>query len=111
MGKKASKSSGKVSGGGRQRNNVNHEAKRQELFKKRREEGTNYKYQPNPYKEGTEEYLHEQLIRHEKVLNSRRLPYAWKKHCFALMENWLAKQKESNKTKEKTWRPKTKSEE
>lgn len=111
MGKKVSKSSGKVSGGGRQRNNVNHEAKRQELFKKRREEGTNYKYRKIEFEPGTAEYEHERLIRHEKVLNSRRLPYAWKKHCFALMENWLAKQKENSKTKEKTWRPKTKSEE
>lgn len=94
MAGKKSKSSGKLSNGGRQKNHERQEAKRQEYFAKRREEGTNYQYKPNPYKVGTSDYEHEKLIRYEKALNSRRLPYAWKKHIFAQLDNWLSKQKE-----------------
>lgn len=99
MAGKKSKSSGKISNGGRQKNNLVHEAKRQELFAKRREEGKTYQYKPNPYKPGTQEYEHEALIRKEKAINSRRIDYAWKAHVFAQLDNYLSKQKEIAKAK------------
>lgn len=93
MAGKKSKSSGKISMGGRTEAHKRQEEKRQAYFKKRRENGENYAYKPNPYKPGTSEYEHERLVRAEKNKN-QRLPYAKKASIFAKLDNWLAKQNE-----------------
>lgn len=99
MSKQKSRAS-RVSLGGRQKSNVAHEQKRQERFKKKREEGRSYEYKKNPYKEGTAEYEHERLVREEKNRSSR-LPYARLDSLFAKLDNWLAKQNELAKKNEK----------
>ena len=43
--------------------------KRMQRFAKRREEGKTYKYTPNPYKEGTKEYIKEKNKRASKNVN------------------------------------------
>lgn len=91
MAKKKSRTS-RASLGGRQKANLAHEAKRQEKFAKKRENGTAYIYKPNPYKEGSQEYLHEQLERQEKNKSSK-LPYAQLKSFFAKLEYELAQEK------------------
>lgn len=93
MAGKKSKSSGKISLGGRKEAHKRQEEKRQAKFKERRENGTNYTYKPNPYKKGTPEYEHEALVRAEKNLN-QRLPYAKTQSIFAKLDNWIAKQNE-----------------
>lgn len=97
MAKKGGKSSGKISNGGRKEAHKRQEEKRQAKFKERRENGTTYKYTPITYKKGTSEYEHERLVRAEKCMN-QRLPYAKKASIFAKLNNWLAKQKEFEKT-------------
>ena len=47
--------------------------KRIQKFAKRKEEGKTYKYEPNPYKEGTKEYIREQNERAEKN-KSKKIP-------------------------------------
>lgn len=54
-------------------NQKKHE-KRMERFAKRREEGKSYEYKPNPYKEGTDEYIMEESNRASK--RSARLDIA-----------------------------------
>lgn len=93
MAGKKSKSSGKISNGGRQKAHEAQEARRQAKFKERRENGTNYVYKPNPYKPGTSEYEHEKLVRSEKNKNNR-LPYAKLTSIFAKLDNYLEKQNE-----------------
>ena len=103
MAKQKSRKS-RVSNGGRQKANLNHEKKRQEYFAKRKEAGKRYQYKKNPYEEGTQEYERERLDRIEKAKSSR-LPYARLESIFAKLDNQLndlkLKQKEaSSKTKE-----------
>lgn len=104
MAKKGS-SSGKISGGGRQRNNVNHENKRQAYFAKKREEGRAYVYTKNPYdpKTETEKYNAERAERIEKAKSSRT-HYARMTSLFAKLDNYLNAQKMSMKNAERTVR-------
>lgn len=103
MAKQKSRQS-RMSKGGRQKANVAHERKRQEKFAAKRETGEAYKYQPNPYKKGTEEYREEEYQRSLKRKSSK-LPYARLTSIFAKLDNALAeeaiKEKEKNAKKSK----------
>ena len=101
MAKKGGKSSGQISGGGRQSANVRHEQKRQKKFAAKRGTDKEYKYVPNPYKKGTVEYNREAMDRAEKAKSSK-LPYARLESIFAKLDNRLAKEKIRAKAMSKT---------
>lgn len=91
MAGKKSKSTGKISMGGRTEARKRQEAKRQAKFAKRREEGKVYKYAPIPFAEGTPEYYSEQFARMIKS-RSKKLEYARLESVFAKLDNWVNKQ-------------------
>lgn len=95
MAKKKSRKS-RTSNGGRQKANLNHELNRQAKFKKKRDEGTNYVYQPNPYKKGTKKYFDEKQRRAEKN-KTRKTEYAAFTSIMAKLENYLNNEKEKFK--------------
>lgn len=69
--------------------------KRMERFAKRREEGKSYEYKPNPYKEGTDEYIMEESNRASK--KSARLDIAKYDSLMAKLDYQLKKEKEAKK--------------
>jgi len=69
--------------------------KRMKKFAKRREEGKAYEYKPNPYKEGTEEYILEDNKRASKT--SSRLPISKFESAMAKLDNQIKKEKEAKK--------------
>lgn len=101
MAGKKSKSSGKVSMGGRQRSNLHHEEKRQAYFKKKREEGRAYEYHKNPYDKKTQyQQWHDEDVERRDKAKSSRLPYARLQSVFAKLDNELAKERLAAKEKE-----------
>lgn len=90
MSKKSKGTSGKLSNGGRQQANLNHEAKRQTKFKAKREAGKAYEYKPNPFKKGTEEYFEESRNRAAKNVD-HKTPVARWTSVMAKLDNELNK--------------------
>jgi len=97
MAKKKNRKS-RVSNGGRQKAHINRELNRQAKFKKKRDDGTNYVYQPNPYKKGTKKYYDEKQRRAEKN-KSKKSEYATFTSIMAKLENYLSSEKEKFKKK------------
>lgn len=104
---KKSSTSSKISNGGRQKQNVNHEAKRQAYFAKKREEGRAYVYKKNPYdpEKQPEEWATENYKRQQKNQN-HRLPFAQLKTFFAKLDNQLAENERKKKEALETSRDK-----
>ena len=75
--------------------------KRMEKFSKRREDGKSYEYKPNPYKEGTEEYIIEQNKRIAKTKKLHKLPLSQFDSVMAKLDNYLNKLKMEEKLKDK----------
>ena len=75
---------------------------REEKMNKRREAGKTYKYKPNPFLKGSDEYYDEQWDRSHKNV-SHKTPFARWTSIMAKMENQLeaerkaAKEKKENK--------------
>lgn len=65
---------------------------REERMAKRREAGKTYKYQPNPYKKGSREWVDEEFARAEKR-KSHKFPYAKWTSTMKKLENELLKEK------------------
>lgn len=72
---------------------------REEKMNKRREAGKTYKYKPNPFPKGSDEYYDEQYDRAYKNV-SRKTPFARWTSIMAKLDNQLAKEKmEKSKNK------------
>lgn len=71
---------------------------REEKMNKRREAGKTYKYKPNPFPKGSDEYLEEQWNRAYKNV-SRKTSFARWTSIMAKMENELEAQKKVAKEK------------
>lgn len=90
--KKKSNSIGKVSSGNKKKINKQREEKRQLKFQKKREEGKEYNYAPNPYEKGTRKYFKERRKRAEKNTD-HRLPISRWTSTMAKLENQINKEK------------------
>lgn len=75
--------------------------KRMAKFAKRREEGKAYEYKPNPYKEGSKEYIVEQNERLAKSKKWHKLPLSQFDSVMAKLDNYLNKLKMEEKAKVK----------
>lgn len=71
---------------------------REEKMNKRREAGKTYKYKPNPFPKGSDEYYEEQWNREYKNV-SRKTSFARWTSIMAKMENELETQKRAVKEK------------
>lgn len=73
---------------------------REEKMNKRREKGLTYKYKPNPFKKGTEEYLNEEWERKHKNV-SKKLPFARWTSIMRKLENQLEEERRVGKDRKK----------
>lgn len=73
---------------------------REQKMNKRRELGKTYKYNANPFPEGTKEYYHEQAIRAGKNTSHKTRISEWKS-VMAKLNYRLAKEKEERVKKTK----------
>lgn len=89
MAKKRSRTS-RMSSGKKTSINKAREAKRQAKFAEKRENGTNYVYEPIKAKKGTNDYNREKLERAEKAKSSRT-PYAQWQTVMAKLNNAIVK--------------------
>lgn len=72
---------------------------REEKMNKRREAGKTYKYKPNPFPKGSDEYYDEQYDRAHKNV-SHKTPFARWTSIMAKLDNQLAKERmEKSKNK------------
>lgn len=71
---------------------------REEKMNKRREAGKTYKYKPNPFPKGSDEYREEQWNRTHKNV-SHKTPFAKWTSIMRKMENELEAQKRAAKEK------------
>lgn len=80
----------KTSNGGRQKQNVEREQRRQQRFSAKRGTDREYKWSPNPYdpEKESEQYSREQYERSQKN-KSRKLEYAQTASVFAKLDNEL----------------------
>lgn len=84
---KKSSGTGKVSNGGRQKQNLAHEAARQARFAQKKGTDKEYKWSPNPYdpEKEPQQYLEEKARRAEKN-KSRKTEYAANVSLFAKLK-------------------------
>ena len=73
---------------------------REEKMNKRREAGKTYKYKPNPFPKGSDEYYEEQWDRSHKNV-SHKTSFARWTSIMAKLENQLEAERKATKTKKK----------
>ena len=71
---------------------------REEKMNKRREAGKTYKYKPNPFPKGSDEYYDEQWDRSHKNV-SHKTPFARWTSIMAKLENQLDEERKAAKEK------------
>ena len=74
---------------------------REEKMNKRREAGKTYKYKPNPFPKGSDEYYDEQWNRSHKNV-SHKTPFARWTSIMSKMENQLEAERKAAKEKKES---------
>ena len=74
---------------------------REEKMNKRREAGKTYKYKPNPFPKGSDEYYEEQWDRSHKNV-SHKTPFARWTSIMAKLENQLEAERKAAKEKKES---------
>ena len=74
---------------------------REEKMNKRREAGKTYKYKPNPFPKGSDEYYDEQWYRSHKNV-SHKTPFARWTSIMAKLENQLEAERKAAKEKKES---------
>lgn len=86
-----------MSSGNGKKARIAREAKRQAKFAAKREAGTAYKWQPNPYKKGSDDWVAEEGARREKRWANSRTDVAIFTSIMAKLDNQIAKAQAENK--------------